>query len=36
MFENSVEGVDVEAKSVLLSNGVILNYSSLVVATGGR
>nr|CAH0112337.1 unnamed protein product [Daphnia galeata] len=36
MYENSVQGVDVEAKSVLLSNGVILNYSVLVVATGGR
>ncbi len=32
----SVDGVDVEAKSVLLSNGNTLSFTHLVIATGGR
>ncbi|KAI9561897.1 hypothetical protein GHT06_012859 [Daphnia sinensis] len=36
IYKASVQGVDVEAKSVLLSNGDILKYSYLVIATGGR
>lgn len=36
VYKVGVQGVDVEAKSVLLSNGDILKYSYLVIATGGR
>lgn len=36
IYQVSAKAVDVEAKSVLLSNGVTLLYSHLVIATGGR